>query len=267
VKPGLHTFTRRQLLGMGVAAAGASFVSGCKAFNGVDQPTNTGTLLTDPTILTRVSAPKGTATKGLTVPYNIGEQSALLYVPAGYQASTPVPLVLMLHGEGQAAISALDLFEPYADAAGLALLAVDSNNTTWDILATGFYGPDVQFINASLAAAFNEVNVDPTRVTVEGFSDGASYALATGLTNGALFSKVISFSAGYIAPYDPSGNKPSFFMSQGTSDTTFDITQSGDFIDSKLVAAGYTVDYVRFDGVHEIPDQIVQQAITWLTTT
>jgi len=260
----MHTFTRRQLLGMGVAGVGASLISGCQVFKGVDQPT--GTPLTDPTILTRVTAPKETATKGTTVTNLNGNQAAILYVPIGYQPSTPSPFVLMLHGENEAAVSALEVFQPYADAAGLVLLAVDSSDTTWDIFAGGAYGPDVAFINASLAATFNEVNVDPARVTVEGFSDGGSYALGMGLTNGALFSRVISFSAGSIAPYAPAGPKPTFFMSQGTGDITFDITQSGDFIDSTLTAAGYSVDYVRFDGVHEIPDAIVQQALTWLAT-
>jgi phospholipase/carboxylesterase len=126
--------------------------------------------------------------------------------------------------------------------------------------------PHVFFINYALAAAFNEVNVDPARVTVEGFSDGASYALAMGLTNGALFSRVISFSAKYIAPYTPAGGKPSFFMSQGSSDIVSDPTQAGDFIDSTLTARGYAVDYVKFDGAHEVPDAIVQQAVSWMVS-
>lgn len=261
MRSGPTIFTRRELMGMGIAGFGASLVSGCQALQGV-----TGTQdapLIDPILTTRVSAPKGTARLGLSVPISTPSGEAFLYVPAGYQASSPAPFVLMLHDEGSTAYAAISLLQPHADAAGLVLLSVDSSAATWDILAAGQYGPDVAFINAALAAAFDQVSVDPARVTVEGFSDGASYALALGLTNGGLFSRVISFSAAYIAPYTPSG-KPAFFMSQGVSDAVFDITQSGDFIDRKLVAAGYAVDYVRFDGAHEVPDSVVQQAIAWL---
>jgi predicted esterase len=248
------------MIGIGFAGVGATLLPGCAKFQSVAEPT----VLMNPILNSRPSTPKGKATIGTTVPYSNGLQDALLYVPAGYVATTPTPLVLMLHDAGAAAITALSLFQPYADAAGLALLAVDSYSTTWDIIG-GDYGPDVEFIDASLAAAFNEVNVDPTRVTVEGFSDGASYALAVGRTNGDLFSRVISYSAGFMPPYLPTG-KPKFFMSHGLSDPIFDVTQTGEFISSQLIAAGYEVDYVEFDGGHEIPTAIIQQSLTWLAT-
>jgi phospholipase/carboxylesterase len=263
VKPGTYTFTRRDVIGAGVAAMGASFLSACGGLQSADQPIEPP--ITDPILSTRVAAPKSSVSPGLTVPYSNPVQEAFLYVPAGYKPSTPAPFVLMLHAEGVTSYQTISLFQPYADAAGLVLLSVDSNASTWDIIATGDYGPDVVFINSALAATFNEVNVDPTRVAVEGFSDGASYALAVGRTNGTLFSHVISFSAGIMPGYTPNG-MPKFFMSQGTSDLTFDITQTGDVISKNLIAAGYNVDYVRFDGGHEVPDAIVQQAIAWLAT-
>jgi phospholipase/carboxylesterase len=262
VKPGMHSFTRRELIGMGLTGVGASLLSGCQALKGITDTTPAE--ITDPILTTRVTAPKSTTTIGTTVPYSNSQQEAFLYVPTGYKPSTPSPFVLLLHAEGEVAFTALSLFQPHADAAGLILLSVDSASTTWDVIG-GDYGPDVAFIDLALAAAFNEVNVDPTHVAVEGFSDGASYALAVGRTNGALFSHVVSFSAGFMPPYTPNG-MPKFFMAQGTSDNTFDITQSGDFIDSKLVAAGYDVDYVKFAGGHEVPDAILQQAIAWMAT-
>lgn len=257
---GRSTFTRREMIGIGFAGVGATVLSGCLKLKAVDEPT----VVANPILNSRPSAPKGKATIGTTIPYSNGLQDALLYVPAGYQPATPSPLVLMLHDGGAAAITALDLFQPYADAAGLALLAVDSTSTTWDIIG-GSYGPDVTFIDAALAATFNEVNVDPARVTVEGFADGASYALAVGRTNGELFSRVISFSPGFMPPYLPTG-MPKFFMSQGLSDLVSEPIETGEFISSQLTAAGYSVDYVEFDGGHEVPDAIIQQSLTWLAT-
>jgi predicted esterase len=249
---------------MGVAGVGASLISGCGQFNHPTEPAEEA--LIDPIVFTRVTAPKNSALKGTTIPYSDSPRDAVLYVPQSYQPSAPAPFVLMLDGENSVASVSLSLFQPYADANGLVLLAIESALTTWDIIADGAYGPDIAFINGALAAAFNEVNVDAARVTVEGFSDGGSYALAVGLTNGALFSRVIAFSPKYLAPYTPNGPKPQFFLSDGISDPVVDITDGGDFINSTLVGRGYDVDYVRFDGVHEIPDAVVQQAVAWMGT-
>jgi phospholipase/carboxylesterase len=248
---------------MGLAGVGASLLSGCQSLKGADQPVDLP--LNDPVLIARVYAPKGTVLQGTTVPYNAGSQQALLYVPASYHASTPAPFLLMLHGEGAVASAALSVFQPYADTLGLVIMAVDSSSTTWDTLYEGFYGPDVSFINGSLTAAFSEVNVDPARVSIGGFSDGASYALTVGLTNGDLFSRAILFSPGVLPPYTPKG-KPKFFMSQGASDPLFDAVDSGRFLSQKLIAAGYDVDYQEFSGGHELPDAIVQLAVAWMTT-
>ncbi len=264
MKPGTRTFTRRELIGMGVAGVGASLIPGCGQFH---QPTGPAEqALNDPILFTRVAAPKNSATKGTTIPYSDTPRDAVMYVPHTYQPSSAAPFVLMLDGESSTASASLSLFQPYADANGLVLLAIESALPTWDIVEGGAYGPDIAFINAALAAAFNEVNVDPARVSIEGFSDGASYALAVGLTNGALFSRVIAFSPKFLAPYTPAGAKPKFFLSGGISDTVIDITDGTDFINSTLVGRGYAVDYVRFNGVHEIPDAVVQQSIAWMAT-
>lgn len=53
--------------------------------------------------------------------------------------------------------------------------------------------------------------VDTTRLGVGGFSDGASYALSLGLTNGDLFTHVIAFSPGALYP------KESRFGNTGSS--------------------------------------------------
>jgi phospholipase/carboxylesterase len=254
-------FSRRELLAMGLVGIEAALLSGCEVFKGISEPAP----LQNPVLSARPTATAKTfATVGTTVPFQLGPQLALLYLPPTYTPNTPIPLVLMFPQENATAISALSLFQPYADAAGLALLAVDASSTTWDII-NGAYGPDVDFINAALTSTFTLINVDSTRVAVEGFSDGASYALAVGLTNGDLFSHIIAFSAGILPPYQPVG-MPKIFISHGTNDPQFPISQSGQFFDNTLTSRGYTVDYQPFDGVHEIPDAIVQAAIAWLAT-
>jgi phospholipase/carboxylesterase len=42
------------------------------------------------------------------------------------------------------------------------------------------WGKDVAFINGSLAQVFDEYNIDPKKIALEGFSDGSTYALSLG---------------------------------------------------------------------------------------
>lgn len=63
-----------------------------------------------------------------------------------------------------------------------------------DLGPAGDYGPDVEIMDRALAEVFGNCTVDSTHVAVEGFSDGASFALSVGLTNGDLFTHVIAFS-------------------------------------------------------------------------
>jgi phospholipase/carboxylesterase len=262
VKPGTYVISRREVIGAGIAGIGSVIFSACSGQKSFTAPA----IDLDPLVTVKVTSPTGTVATGLTVPFSAGSEECFMYVPAGYQASTPVPLVLMFHGEAQSSYQAIQTFQPHADAAGIALLAIDSGGTTWDIFADGVYGPDVEFMNVCLTAVFKVLNVDATRLTVEGFSDGASYALAVGRANGNFFSHVIACSAALAPGVTPVG-KPAIFLAHGIQDPTFDIQSTGDAIDAKLVADGYTVDYVRFTGVHEFPDAIVQQAIAWLATS
>ena len=105
-----------------------------------------------------------------------------------------------------------------ADEAGLILLALSSCGPTWDlILGRGQYGPDIAAIDRALEHAFSRCAVDPARVAVGGYSDGASYALSIGIANGDLFTHVLAFSPGFLAPASQVGS-PRIFVSHGTQD-------------------------------------------------
>lgn len=177
---------------------------------------------------------------------------------------TPLPLVLALHGAGGNASESIDLLGPYAESYGFFLLAVDSYGVTWDAIG-GAYGRDVSFIDLALRHAFDRCTVDPTRIAVGGFSDGASYALGLGLANGDLFSRVVAFSPGFIPPSNtaPHG-QPEFFVSHGLSDPVLPIDSASRLIVPALTGEGYTVTYVEFDGGHSVPAAIALQAVQWL---
>ena len=103
------------------------------------------------------------------------------------------------------------------------MLAPDSRGTTWDAIREGF-GDDVAFLNRALEHVFSRLAVDPARVAIGGFSDGASYAISLGLANGDLFPRIAAFSPGFIVGAAPHGH-PRVFVSHGTSDQILPINR------------------------------------------
>jgi phospholipase/carboxylesterase len=204
------------------------------------------------------------AGKGAVGLHSLGEdggRGGLLYVPGGYRADRPAPLALMLHGAGGHAEHGMGLLRGLADRTGLILLAPASRQGTWDVIL-GEYGPDVAFIDAALDRTFRDYNVDPHRVAIGGFSDGASYALSLGLTNGDLFTHVLAFSPGFMAPAAHRG-RPRLFLSHGTDDQVLPIDLCSRRMVPRLEKAGYDVRYREFEGPHTVPPEIAREAADW----
>jgi len=191
-------------------------------------------------------------------------RDGLLYVPAGYGELAKVPLALTLHGAGGNARSGISHFLHLADTAGVVLLAPESRERSWDVLVGG-YGPDVEFIDQALKWAFDRLALDSRRLAITGFSDGASYALSLGLTNGDLFTRVIAFSPGFMAPASRRG-KPPLFVSHGTRDRVLPIERCSRRIVPQLDRAGYQVRYREFDGPHTVPESIAREALHWFSS-
>ncbi len=188
-------------------------------------------------------------------------RNGLLYVPTRYRADGPAPLVLLLHGAGGEAEHGLSVLRDLADEHGLVLVAPASRKSTWDVIAGG-YGPDVAEVDRALALVFQRCDVDQARLAIGGFSDGASYALSLGVTNGELFTHVLAFSPGFIAPAAAHGT-PAIFISHGTRDEVLPIDPCSRRIVPRLQGAGYAVRYREFDGGHVIPPDLAEDAVLW----
>ena len=168
----------------------------------------------------------------------------------------------MLHGATQ---NAEDMFWYLGSApaeTGVAVLAPNSRDTTWDAIR-GDFGPDVDYLNRVLEGTFKLASIDPARVAIGGFSDGASYAISLGLINGDLFSKVVAFSPGFVIDGTPQ-SKPRIFISHGTDDHILPIDRCGRRIASSLKAQGYDVTFREFEGDHEIPADIAREGLRFL---
>ena len=192
-----------------------------------------------------------------------GRQPALLYVPEQYDAEELTALVVMLHGAGGRPDATLELVREHADEMGFIVLAPSSRASSWDVIAERRYGPDVLALDEGLRQAFAAFSIDPQRVAIAGFSDGASYALSLGLGNGELFSHIVAFSPGFIAPARQRG-APDIFISHGEDDTVLPIDRCSRTIVPQLETAGYSVDYREFPGGHMVPGDLARAAFSAL---
>jgi phospholipase/carboxylesterase len=190
------------------------------------------------------------------------KRDAILHIPK-VASESHLPLLVMLHGATQ---SADDMFWYLGSAhedAGVAVLAPNSRNTTWDAI-DGDFGADVELLNRSLERVFETVAIDRTRVSVGGFSDGATYAVALGLINGDLFSSALAFSPGFVIEVNPHHTKPRFFISHGTRDHILPIDRCGRRVAAELKARDYDVTFREFDGDHEIPPEVARDGLSWV---
>lgn len=210
------------------------------------------------------SRPKQPADKGAPGLHPLrldNERDGLIYVPQNYHAGDSMPLILMLHGARGNAANGFYLLQHLAEQFQMVLLAVDSRQQTWDLLVNG-YGPDVVFIDRALAQIFADYTIDPNRLAIAGFSDGASYALSLGIANGDLFSHVIAFSPGFMMPLGQLGT-PRFYIAHGKDDKILPIERCSRQIVPLLRQTGYEIVYEEFNGSHTVPEKIARAAVEW----
>jgi phospholipase/carboxylesterase len=254
-----HTFTRRRFTAVAGAFASFAFGSCDRIGHGSSGASaaeaDEGRLTAQPRTNTTTSA-KGERALGLE-----SGRDAILRVPAS-ATDAPLPLLVLLHGATGNGAGVLRRVAPAADEAGVAVLAPDSRDGTWDAIR-GRFGADVTFLNRALERTFEMVSVDPGRLAVGGFSDGATYAISVGLINGDLFRRVVAFSPGFVVDGTAHG-KPRFFVSHGTADRILPIDQCSRVIVPALRRHGYEVDFKEFEGGHAVPADIAADAMRWL---
>jgi predicted esterase len=234
---------RNLLIGIAVAAA-LAVVTGAVA------QTHPGRLTARP------GSGGGNCAAGVSTLRLGGGRTALMRVTPG-RAGSGRALLLALHGAGGSAEGGLWAFREGFREPGLVLVAPKSDSRTWN----PFYGPDLDSMNRALKLAFARCRVDPKRVAIGGFSDGATTALTIGLLNGDLFRAVMALSPGGVQAAQPVG-KPRVFIAHGTRDTVLPIRISNTVV-RQLRSFGYSVTYRKFAGGHEVPQAISRAAIRW----
>lgn len=200
------------------------------------------------------------------LPHNAG----FLYVPSSVRPGKALPFLILLH---KASGNSVNWFPerkstvpgPYArfaEKGGFAILAPQAPGVTWGVGPKSF-GGEYQRINQTMEMAASHFNIDPKRIAIGGFSDGASYALSLGLANGDLISAIVVFSPGFIVRSIGRG-QPSIFISHGLSDRVLPIDVTSRSFAQSLRKNGYNVTLQEFGGGHEVPGWIRDEAMQWL---
>ena len=197
---------------------------------------------------------------------------AYAYLPKG-RTGAPSPVLIALHGAGGQAAQVLESFREAADANGIVLLIPQSAKGTWDMIedlksrlglelnVQPRYGKDLKALDAALADLFTRVAVDPARVGIMGFSDGATYALSVGTANPQLFKRIIAFSPG-PAFLSRAASDQYVFISHGENDRVLPFATARGHA-SKLRVRKIPVAFEKFDGGHEVPKAVKEKAMAF----
>ncbi len=202
-------------------------------------------------------------------PFPPGEHAAasgagwdgVLLVPASYDHARPAPFMLALHGATGTGERMIGRWRETAEAFGVVVLCPSSETRTWDVLIGG-YGSDVARIDRALHEVFSRVHVDPAHCLIEGFSDGASYALGLGLANGDLFTHILANSPGFCWPPSLVG-QPRVLITHGAQDQVLPIGATSRMLAPQLQFNGYDVTYQEFDGGHQLTPEIMALSLRW----
>lgn len=216
-------------------------------------------------LLGRLSFRPGAASHQDPLPagrHNVGiaeERDTVLIVPEGLKPGTPTALMVMFHGAGGSADKVLPFFIEHAQQRRFLLLLPQSQFPTWDLVIGG-NGPDLERLDKALAEVASRFALNPTHLAFAGFSDGGSYALSAGVTNGDVASHVMVFSGGFMSVFTQEG-APRVFIAHGLEDEQLPIETSARPHAERLKAAGYDVTTVEFKGPHRIEPAVVTLAM------
>lgn len=213
-------------------------------------------------LATRFKKPTTASSSGDFVLADDDGRKAILHIPKSYDPKKPGAFMLALHGAGGNGESMLGGQRAPADAQNVIVLSPSSRDGSWDAIR-GRFSHDTMKIDQLLAQAFDRCAVDPARIAVGGFSDGATYALSLGLINGDLFTHIIAHSPGFIVKGTPHG-KPKVFVSHGYGDRILPFAQCGARIVEQLTREGYAPRFDEFNGGHTATPEMRTAALAWL---
>ena len=170
-----------------------------------------------------------------------------LYVPATIKASSPVPLIVMLHGSGHVGMSLVEKWKDLAKKEGIIIAGPDSTDpSSW---SSPKDGPD--FLHDLVEELKTKYPINPRRVYLFGHSAGAIFALEMSMLESQYFAAT-AIHAGALPPgdndvIDLAKRKIPIFIQVGDSDQYFPLKLVRNTRDA-LNAKGFSVELTEMPG-------------------
>jgi phospholipase/carboxylesterase len=190
-----------------------------------------------------------------------------LYVPETWDGRGPAALVVALHGGSGHGRDFLWSWVREARARGALLLSPTAQERTWSIM--GGEDVDAPRLRAAVEDVAARYHVDRARVLLTGMSDGATYALVCGLTDGMPFTHLAP-ACGVLHPFLLAGGgiaaargRP-IYLIHGALDWMFPVPTAR-MARAALETAGARVVYREIDDLsHTYPRDENPRILDWL---
>ncbi len=189
-----------------------------------------------------------------------------VYVPEYHDGSTPLPLVVALHGGSGHGRSFLWTWLRDARTRGALVVSVTSVGETWSLM-----GPDQDSANLSAIVDYvrGQWPVDDERVLLTGMSDGGTFSYVSGLQADSPFTHLAPVSASFhpmlteVADAGRLRDLP-IYLVHGAKDWMFPVDVARTARDT-LSAAGARVEYREIEDLsHTYPREENDRILSWL---
>ena len=190
-----------------------------------------------------------------------------LLLPDPIEPARAYPLLTVRHGAGRQDELLVRAYRDEPARRDALFFIPRSTRPTRDLIV-GQDRPDLDFLEQAYGEIYGRFRIDHGRQALIGYSDGASYALAVGLSNPKMFSAVMGWAAGFvvfdsaaIAPTDP---RPRVLLEHGTHDPVFPFEEIAVRNCAILRRLGYEVE-LRVDqgGIHWPSRTFQGAALDW----
>mgnify|MGYP003672150013 FL=1 len=147
-----------------------------------------------------------------------------VYVPETYDATSPVPLIIAMHGGSGHGRDFLWTWLASARTRGAVLIAPTSLGPTWSLMEPEL---DHQNIMRMITYVTEQWNIDRSRIMLTGMSDGGTFSYVLGLQSGSPFTHLAPVAASFhpflIEMADPERVKDlPIYITHGALDWMFD---------------------------------------------
>lgn len=117
-----------------------------------------------------------------------------MYVPEYYDAATPMPLVMALHGGSGNGRAFLWSWLREARSVGAIVVAPTAIGSTWALMGDDVDTPNLLRILDDVRGRWN---IDPSRLLLTGMSDGGTFCYVSGLESGSPFTHLAPAAASF----------------------------------------------------------------------